>query len=101
MSPARRGSDPRHDRDASPEPRPLRGDRQDAFVLEDLDHVADLDVVELLEADAALGSGFDLADVVLEAPQRADLTLVGDDVVADEARLRVARARNAPFGDHA
>ena len=49
--------------------------RRDALHREHLDHVADLEVVELVEADAALEAGLDLADVVLEAAQRADLAL--------------------------
>src|SRR5262245_20401951 len=72
----------------------------DAFLDERLDDVADLDVVVLLEADAALEPGLDLADVVLEATQRADLAFVDDDVVAQEASLRVARPRHAALGDH-
>src|SRR5207248_1815923 len=68
---------------------------------EHLDHVADLQVVVLVEADAALEAGLHLAHVVLEAAQRADLSLVDHDVVAQQARLRVAGARDAPFGDHA
>ena len=40
-------------------------------------------------------------DVVLEAAQRADLALVDDDVVAQQARLRVAGARDAAFVHHA
>src|SRR5439155_27262909 len=69
------------------------------FHREHLDDVADLDVVELLEADPALESGLHLAHVVLEAAQRPDLAFVDDDVIAQEARLRVARARDAAFAD--
>src|SRR5207248_4076254 len=68
---------------------------------EHFDHVADLDVVVLLEADAALDPGPHLADIVLEAAQRSDLPLVHDDVVAQQPRLRVAGARDAPLGHHA
>src|SRR5262245_12293939 len=68
---------------------------------ERLDHVADLDVVVLLEADAALEAGLDLGDVVLEPAQRADPALVDDDVVAEEPRLRIAGAGNRPLDDNA
>ena len=68
---------------------------RDALDDERLDDVADLDVVVPLEADAALEAGLHLGHVVLEAPQRADLALVDDDVVAEQARLRVAGARDA------
>mgnify|MGYP003694146141 CR=1 FL=1 len=37
----------------------------------------------------------------LEAAQRSDLAFVDDDVVAQQARLRVAGAGDASFGDHA
>src|SRR5262245_13752429 len=57
--------------------RRLRGGR-DALLQEHLDHVADLDVVEALEADAALEPGLDLAHVVLEAAERSDLAFVDD-----------------------
>src|SRR5262245_30925936 len=50
----------------------------DPFLDEDLDEVPDLDVVEALEADAALETGFHLAHVVLEAAQRSDLAFVDD-----------------------
>src|SRR6185436_7194473 len=64
---------------------------------EGLDDVADLDVVELLEADAALEARLDLGHVVLEAAERADLPLVDDLAVAQQARLRVARPDDAPL----
>ena len=60
---------------------------RDAFGDEHFDDVADLDVVVLLEADAALEPGLDFRDVVLEAPQRADLALEDDDVVAEQTGL--------------
>ena len=112
-APARRGSDRRRGRDGSLgpsgirnqelgfashgfgtsriscHPMRLRGDR-DPLHREHLDQVADLDVVELVEADAALEAGLDFADIVLEAAQRADLAFVDDDVVAQQARLGVA-----------
>src|SRR5262245_53863137 len=85
---------------AAPHTPPLRG-CQHAPHREDLDHVADANVVELIEADAAFESALDLAHIVLEAAQRPDLALVDHDVVADEPRLAVAAARDAAFGDHA
>ena len=45
--------------------------------------------------------GLHLGHVVLEAAQRSDLAFVDHDVVAQQPRLRVAGARDAPFGDHA
>src|SRR5512140_2977116 len=78
----------------------LRADR-DALHGEDLDMVADLDVVEPFEADTALETGLHLAHIVLEPAERPDLALVHDDVVADQARLRVAAARDPAVGHHA
>src|SRR2546428_7470366 len=68
---------------------------------EHFDEIADLEVVEPLEADAALESGLDLANIVLEAAQRPDLAFVDDDVVAKQPRVRIARASDAPLADHA
>ena len=48
-------------------------------------HVADLHVLVAGDADAALEAALDLGGVVLEAPERADLPLVDDAVVAEEA----------------
>src|SRR5215208_5706221 len=53
----------------------------DALHRKDFDHVADLQVVVILQADAALEAGLDLAHVVLEAPQRADLAFEHHHVV--------------------
>src|SRR5688572_27259911 len=64
----------------------LRGDR-DTLHREHLDDVADLQVVELVEADAALEPGFDFAGVVLEPPERSDLAFVNDHVVPQEPSL--------------
>src|SRR5690606_32509406 len=50
-----------------------------------LDLIADLDVVVVAHADAALGSGAHLRHVVLEPPQRLELALVDHDVVAQHA----------------
>src|SRR5690606_17697895 len=47
-----------------------------------LDLVADLDVVVVAHADAAFGPGAHFRHVVLEAPQRFELTLVDHHVVA-------------------
>src|SRR5437879_1606445 len=50
----------------------LCGDRY-ALHDEHFNVIADLDVVELLEPDAAFEPGLDFAGVVLETPQRPDL----------------------------
>src|SRR5215831_5465374 len=50
------------------------------------DDIADLDVLESLEADAAFKALFHLRDVVFEAAQRVDFALVNDHAVADYAR---------------
>src|SRR6185503_13385819 len=80
---------------------PCSSRRQHSLHAEDLDHVADLQVVVLLEADAALEAALHLADVVLEAAQRSDLAGEDDDVVAQQARLRLAGAGDAALGHHA
>src|SRR5688572_5199194 len=72
-----------------------------SFHREDFDHVAHLQVVVVLQADAALEPGLDLAHVVLEAPQRGDLAFEYHDVVAEQPCLRLAGSRNAAIGDHA
>src|SRR5512141_2700589 len=63
---------------------PLRAAR-DLEPGETLDLVAGADVVVLHDADAALGAGAHFAHVVLEAPQRVELALVDDHVVAQHA----------------
>src|SRR5688572_30298783 len=63
---------------------------RDLDALEALDLVLDLDVVVALYADAALGAGADLADVVLEALQRFQLSLEDHDIVAQHADRVVA-----------
>ena len=52
--------------------------------LEDLEHVADLHVVEVREVEAALEAFLDLARVVLEALERVDRRRVDDGAVADD-----------------
>src|ERR1700712_1925208 len=56
-----------------------------------LDHVADLDVVEVLDADTALEAFAHFLDVVLEAAQRPDGAVEYFHAVADDpdARLTV------------
>ena len=69
-----------------------------------LDEVALLDVLVVLDADAALETVPHLGDVVLEPPQRGDLAVVDDDAVAEQASLGVAAdhaARHVGAGDHA
>src|ERR1700712_3505879 len=59
--------------------------------LDRLDLVADLDVVELAEADAGLEVRAHLGDVILEPPERIDGQVVADhDAVADDPRLGVS-----------
>src|SRR5215211_4481313 len=69
-----------------------------------LDLVGFLDVLEVVEADAALVPGRDRAGVVLEPAQRADAPVVDDHAVADQAGLGppgdLARGDVRP-GDHA
>src|SRR5712664_4915989 len=68
---------------APPSGRRLSGQaRPDRFQLVRLDDVAFLEVVEVLDADAALEALVDFLHVVLEAPERGDL--------AGEDGLRVA-----------
>ena len=54
-------------------------------------NVADLDVVVVLDRDAALVAGSDLLDVVLEATERVDLALVDHDAVAHDAEAEFAQ----------
>ena len=59
--------------------------RRHLFADVGLDDVARLDVLEPLEADAAVEAAAHLGDVVLEAAQRGDLAFVDDAVVAQQA----------------
>ena len=54
-------------------------------------NVAFLNVVELLDRHTAFVTGRDLLDRVLEALQGAELALMDDDIVAQNADRRVAR----------
>src|SRR3954454_4494324 len=58
--------------------------------LEDLEHVALADVGEARQHDAALEPGQDLADIVVDPPQRPDRGLPDDGAVADDPHARVA-----------
>lgn len=49
--------------------------------------VAFLDVVEVLQRQAAFEAGFDLAHIVLETLQRIEFTFMDDDVVAQQPKL--------------
>src|SRR3954452_24908674 len=62
----------------------------DFLDLEELEQIAFLDVVVVLQLDAALEAGGDLADVVLHAPHRFDLAGVDDDVLAQQAEACAA-----------
>src|SRR5579862_4332308 len=75
--------------------------RRDLLDLERFDDVTDFDVVEAVEADAALEAGFDLRRVLLEAAERGDAALPHLHAAAEEARLRVARARDAALAHQA
>src|SRR5690606_17588990 len=55
-----------------------------------LDYVAYAHVLVVLERHAAFLSGLDFANLVLEALERSQLTLVNDDVVADQPHLGTA-----------
>src|SRR5687767_8448923 len=59
--------------------------RRYLFAGEGLDDVARLEVLEPLQADAAVEAGAHLGGVVLEAPQGGDLPFVDDTVVAQQA----------------
>src|SRR6185437_16969210 len=67
--------------------------------LEALDAVAGLDVVVLLDADAALGAVLRLVDVFLEVAQRLQLAFEDHHVVAQHADRLVPLDRT--FDDHA
>src|SRR5680860_1321172 len=66
-------------------------------LLVDLELVARLDVLELVQADAALVAVRHLGDVVLEAAQRGDDVLGHDHTVADDPHRCVAP--DAAVGD--
>src|SRR5690606_27644101 len=69
-----------------------------------LDDVADLHVVEVRDADAALEALAYLPDVVLEPLEGTDLAVVHDDAVADHARPALAvdaALRDVATGDRA
>src|SRR5690606_41197811 len=74
---------------------------RDLFDRHALDDVAHQDVVEAIEADAALHAGPHLADIVLEPSQRGDPALPDLVAVAQHARLNVGAARDAALGHHA
>src|SRR5712691_357103 len=67
--------------------------------LERLDDVADLDVLEALDADAAFEALPHFGHVVLEVSQRADLAFVDHAVVPQQANVR--RPRNHAVDHHA
>src|SRR5690348_13446530 len=67
-------------------------------------NVADFYVAEIRDSDSAFESGAHLADVFLEAPQRANAPGVNHHVVAQDANFRVALHQsilNVRAGDHA
>src|SRR6185312_17544064 len=69
-----------------------------------LENVADLDVVEVLDADAALEPVLHFLHVVLEAPQGPDDAVVHFDAVANDANATLTVDQAAPHvaaGDRA
>src|SRR5918994_1748601 len=78
-------------------PRTLGELALDLLRVVDLDHVALLHVGVVLEDDAALEPGGDLAHVLRSAAQRLDRPVVDDRAVADQAGL--GAARDAALGD--
>src|SRR5437764_10816363 len=77
----------------------LRQHRLQLLHLEGLDDVALLDVLEALDADAALEALAHLGDVLLEMPQRRDLPFEDHAVVAQQAHA--GGAGNQPVHHHA
>src|SRR5215210_4697584 len=76
----------------------------DLLRLERLEDVAFLHVVEALEKDSALEALLYLADVVLEALEACDRSLVDDGALADDADARVTAddaVRDVAARDHA
>src|SRR4030095_15171617 len=73
--------------------------RLDFLDVEAFDHVADLDVVVVLERHAALEAVLHFADFVLVALERLQRALVDHHVVAQQADL--GAALDHAFGDHA
>src|SRR2546427_9654318 len=69
---------------------------RDLLDLVRLDDVADLDVVEVLDPDAALEALAHLADVVLEALERGERAVVHLHAVANHPDLRRPRDPTRP-----
>src|SRR6185295_1115885 len=76
---------------------PSKGAR-DLDDFEHLELIGDLEVVEVLERQAALEAGLDLAHVVLEALERIELAFVDYHVGSQQPYLGVAAPHEA-FGD--
>src|SRR5213596_2545476 len=55
-----------------------------------LDLVANLDIVEILEADTALETFADFGRIVFESTQRRDVAFPGNHAVPNKTRARVA-----------
>src|SRR5262249_36815591 len=102
-SPARFVSDQPRDPAGNPAPYPsnLFAWRRDALHREHFDEIADLDVVEPFEADAAFEAGFHLGRIVFEPAKRSNLALIDHDVVAQQPCLRVAGTGDASLRHHA
>jgi hypothetical protein len=63
---------------------------RDALGHEGFNHVSDFDVAVIGYGDAALHAVRDLADVVLEAPQRPHLAFEHNHIIAQQANFGVA-----------
>src|SRR3954453_3502858 len=77
---------------------PLRELALDLPRLVDLHRVTHFEVLVIGQNDTALEALEDLAHVVVEAPQGADLPVVDDRAVTDQAPLRATR--DPAVGDH-
>src|SRR5690349_25176255 len=74
------------------------------FHLEALENIADLHVVEIRDADAALVSITHFVHIFLEAAERIDAPSVSDDAIAHDADFRIALdepIEHIAAGDHA
>src|SRR5438552_12050704 len=81
------------------EARPSLHRLSDSFDRDHFNDIADLDVIETFERDAAFQTRFDFTDVVFESAQRGQAAGPDDDVVAQETRLRVAGSGDAAVDD--
>src|SRR5215472_8859530 len=64
--------------------------RRDALGDKGLDHIPYLNIAVVGDGDTTFHAVRDLADIVLKAPQRANLALEHDHVIAQQAHFRIA-----------